>query len=79
MTTEGEAANPPAAAAAGGATAPEAEGTKEPEAPAISTPPVKQTKCVLLTGFGGPKYLRVQSKDQKTVGKGEIAIEVEAW
>ncbi|VDK39640.1 unnamed protein product [Taenia asiatica] len=75
MTAEGEAANAPAA---GGANAPEAEGTKESEAPATSAPPVRQTKCILLTGFGGPKYLRVQSKDQRTVGKGEIAIEVEA-
>ncbi|VDM27610.1 unnamed protein product [Hydatigera taeniaeformis] len=75
MTTEGEATNPPAT---GGANAPETEGAKETESPATAAPPVKQTKCILLTGFGGPKYLRVQSKDQRTVGKGEIAVEVEA-
>ncbi|EUB61772.1 Synaptic vesicle membrane protein VAT-1-like protein [Echinococcus granulosus] len=74
MTTEGEGTNPPVA----GANAPEGEGSKETEAPTTSAPPVKQTKCVLLTGFGGPKYLRVQLKDQRTVGKGEIAVEVEA-
>ncbi|KAM7533585.1 hypothetical protein Aperf_G00000118602 [Anoplocephala perfoliata] len=82
MTEADGTTNPPAATstataatAATTATSAEAEVSKETPAP---PPPVKQTKCILLTGFGGPKYLRVQMKDQKTVGKGEIAIDVEA-
>ncbi|VDN11280.1 unnamed protein product [Dibothriocephalus latus] len=56
-----------------------AEGTQPAkEEEAAPAPPVKQTKSIYLTGFGGPKYVRVQAKDQKTVGKGEIAVEVEA-
>nr|VZI49877.1 unnamed protein product [Spirometra erinaceieuropaei] len=54
-----------------------APAAKEEEA--VPTPPVKQTRSIYLTGFGGPKYVRLQAKDQKTVGKGEIAVEVEAW
>ncbi|KAL7055326.1 hypothetical protein AAHC03_022767 [Spirometra sp. Aus1] len=53
-----------------------APAAKEEEA--VPTPPVKQTRSIYLTGFGGPKYVRLQAKDQKTVGKGEIAVEVEA-
>ena len=67
MTTEGETA---ASASASGTASTEVVENK---------PSVKQTKVVLLTGFGGPKYVRVQSKDQRSVGKGEIAIDVEAW
>lgn len=73
--TEADATNPQAEASTATAVAAvEAEASKE-----TLPPPVKQTKCILLTGFGGPKYLRVQLKDQKIVGKGEIAIDVEAW
>ncbi|VDD74317.1 unnamed protein product [Mesocestoides corti] len=53
-------------------------GEKEAEKESPSTNSVKQARCVVLTGFGGPKYVRVQPKDQKAVGKGEIAIDVEA-
>uniref|UniRef100_A0A0X3QBY8 Enoyl reductase (ER) domain-containing protein n=1 Tax=Schistocephalus solidus TaxID=70667 RepID=A0A0X3QBY8_SCHSO len=56
-----------------------AEGTQAgKEEEAVPTPPVKQTRSIYLTGFGGPKYVRLQTKEQKTVGKGEIAVEVEA-
>ena len=68
MTAEGEAKN--------STSVPPAANTVEGEE---SAQPMKQTKVVLLTGFGGPKYLKVQSKDQRSVCKGEIAIDVEAW
>ncbi len=74
MTTESDANKQPAEEAPA-ATKQEEVKTEEKEAP----PPAKQTKAVVLTGFGGPKYVRVQNKDQRTVGKGEIAIDVMAW
>ncbi|VDO01980.1 unnamed protein product [Rodentolepis nana] len=72
MTAETEVKDAPEATVNAPATEVEKEAPKEPSLP-------KQTKCVILTGFGGPKYFRVQQKDQKTVGKGEVAIDVEAW
>lgn len=52
------------------------EAVKEEEV--VLAEPVKQTRSVVLSGFGGPKYVRVQSKDQRVVGKGEIAVEIDA-
>ncbi|VEL29957.1 unnamed protein product, partial [Protopolystoma xenopodis] len=45
----------------------------------IASPAVRQSKCILLTGFGGPRYVRVELKDDQPVGHDEVAIRVSAW
>lgn len=53
------------------------EETKGEEAAAA--PPVKQMKCLVLTGFGGMKMIKVQQKPEPKPADGEVLIRVKAW
>ena len=53
------------------------EETTDDKAKAPETP--KDMKSVVLTGFGGLKMLKVQSKPQPTAGEAEVLIAVKAW
>lgn len=49
------------------------------EASAETVPPVKDMRCVVLTGFGGLKSVKVQQKPEPSVGAEEVLIRVKAW
>ncbi|KAK3086420.1 hypothetical protein FSP39_018235 [Pinctada imbricata] len=41
-------------------------------------PKPREMKCIVLTGFGGPKMLRTQQKNQVTAKEGEVLVRVKA-
>jgi hypothetical protein len=43
------------------------------------TPPPKEMRAVVLTGFGGLKTVKILKKPEPTVGEGEVLIRVKAW
>lgn len=53
-----------------------AEETKPTEE---STPPPKQMRSIVLTGFGGVKMLKCQQKAEPTANEGDVLIRVKAW
>uniref|UniRef100_A0A8D9ACM5 Synaptic vesicle membrane protein VAT-1 homolog-like n=1 Tax=Cacopsylla melanoneura TaxID=428564 RepID=A0A8D9ACM5_9HEMI len=49
-------------------------GEKTPE----ETPPVKEMRSIVLTGFGGLKTVKIQKKPEPEVAEGEVLIRVKA-
>ncbi|KAG1649706.1 Synaptic vesicle membrane protein VAT-1 -like [Nymphon striatum] len=49
-----------------------------PESTNNESPPPKQVRAVVLTGFGGLKSVKVQKKPEPTAGDGEVLIRVKA-
>lgn len=43
------------------------------------TPPPKEMRAVVLTGFGGLKTVKILKKPEPTAGEGEVLIRVKAW
>lgn len=43
------------------------------------TPPPKEMRAVVLTGFGGLKTVKILKKPEPTLGEGEVLIRVKAW
>ena len=39
----------------------------------------KESRSIVLSGFGGLKMLKVQKKPESKPGDGEVAIRVKAW
>lgn len=82
-----ESTETPAAAAAPEKTTPTENGsteTPQEEAPEKATeeketPPPKEMRAVVLTGFGGLKTVKILKKPEPTVGEGEVLIRVKAW
>lgn len=48
------------------------------EATEEQAPPAKEMKCVVLSGFGGLKSIKIQNKPEPTPGEGEVLIRVKA-
>lgn len=57
--------------------APAAADAPAPEAAAVEEE--KQMKCINLTGFGGIRNVKVQSKAEVKPAEGEVLIRVKAW
>lgn len=55
----------------------EATSTEDPAK--TETPASKDMKAVVLTGFGGLKMVKIQTKPQPTAGEGQVLIRVKAW
>ncbi|KAK7115178.1 synaptic vesicle membrane protein VAT-1 homolog-like isoform X2 [Littorina saxatilis] len=72
---EGAQATPEGDAAAKAATE---AGKAAEEAAAAAAPPPKQMKCVVLTGFGGIKMIKVQQKPEPKLAEGEVLIRAKA-
>ncbi|XP_061720363.1 synaptic vesicle membrane protein VAT-1 homolog-like isoform X2 [Cydia pomonella] len=51
---------------------------KEAEKKEEETPPPKEMRAVVLTGFGGLKTVKILKKPEPTVGEGEVLIRVKA-
>lgn len=45
----------------------------------VSEKEIKTYKCVTLGAFGGSKHIRIDMNEVKSVGKNEVAIDVQAW
>lgn len=45
----------------------------------VSEKEIKTYKCVTLGAFGGSKHIRIDMNEMKSVGKNEVAIDVQAW
>lgn len=45
----------------------------------VETPPPKEMRAVVLTGFGGLKTVKILKKPEPSVGEGEVLIRVKAW
>lgn len=54
------------------------EKKEAPETPAPAPAP-KEVRCIVLTGFGGPKMARCQKRPQTPAQEGEVLIRVKAW
>lgn len=55
------------------------EETPEKAVEEKETPPPKEMRAVVLTGFGGLKTVKILKKPEPTVGEGEVLIRVKAW
>lgn len=60
-------------------TPPEETPEKATEEKEKETPPPKEMRAVVLTGFGGLKTVKILKKPEPTVGEGEVLIRVKAW
>lgn len=60
-------------------TSPEEAPEKAVEEKKEETPPPKEMRAVVLTGFGGLKTVKILKKPEPTVGEGEVLIRVKAW
>lgn len=60
-------------------TPPEEAPEKAVEEKKEETPPPKEMRAVVLTGFGGLKTVKILKKPEPTVGEGEVLIRVKAW
>lgn len=46
---------------------------------AAAAPPSKQMKCLVLSGFGGMKMIKVLQKPEPKAADGEVLIRVKIW
>lgn len=51
---------------------------EQKESPEAAAPAPREVKCVVLTGFGGPKMVRCQKKPEPSAKEGEVLIRVKA-